>query len=447
MGPPSHSMLAGCSTDELLQCALLQLDREHSSKWVLLLPSAEQWEADRRTADIDSLHQCVAIRDGNTLRTLEGRGATLTDASTLRFADGVSVAVTGPQKLEVKCRAGGNVSITYFSLGAQERSSSPGTADAGSGQPLFTDFVRKMRAPAAMPLVRSIKKFITEAMETAATAAASAEAANTQHEKVFPASVAEYIQQACKELGQNPLWSDADEGELEAAVEGVEKYVLCKLHACLFAGCPAQRRQDEILDSKLAALATVEAERLGVPPQHRGVEQHPRWGEALQALRLVNEYKSPFDKMICVSNAARLLWYLVGTEECLPCLLLLVVRARPAHLYSNDWYIARYRSPARLTRGDVGRHFTSFHSVVESLSTLDPAALLPRGSPRSWGAQEAGEAVQSVRAALSSTGGRSIPDVARCEDLPAACVPDLIAECGRLWAIESALRAAVKLEQ
>lgn len=60
-----------------------------------------------------------------------------------------------------------------------------------------------------------------------------------------------------QEMRKHALWRDETPGEWEETREGVEKFILRKLHPHLFAPHEAEdlRRQDEGLHARLAALA------------------------------------------------------------------------------------------------------------------------------------------------------------------------------------------------
>ena len=118
-----------------------------------------------------------------------------------------------------------------------------------------------------------------------------------------------------------------------AAGEGLEKYVLTKIHAQVFGASALDVERDEALSQRLSALSFVRPEHLEIPASHAGLEEGRGGGggatsssnnssssslssssPAARALALaqrelsrVNAFKAPRDKLVCVLNACRVI--------------------------------------------------------------------------------------------------------------------------------------------
>ena len=68
----------------------------------------------------------------------------------------------------------------------------------------------------------------------------------------------------------HPAWRGASEGDLEASGEGLEKYLMTKLHPSTFAVTPDDQRADSLLSRRVAALRTfIRPEHLDIPERFR----------------------------------------------------------------------------------------------------------------------------------------------------------------------------------
>ncbi|CAE7249876.1 vps901 [Symbiodinium microadriaticum] len=96
--------------------------------------------------------------------------------------------------------------------------------------------------------------------------------------------------------------AEADEAGQANAAEGLEKFLLSRLHARLFAMEPSDLTEDELLRQKIDSFSWVGFDNLGVPPVdtsllHLAVEQ----------LHSMDKFKAPRDKMVCIGNSCRVI--------------------------------------------------------------------------------------------------------------------------------------------
>ena len=80
------------------------------------------------------------------------------------------------------------------------------------------------------------------------------------------------------------MWRDATQDELEASGEGLEKYLMTKLHPLTFAAMPDDKRVDALLSKRIAALRTfIRPEHLDIPERiHVEASLAARRGRALK---------------------------------------------------------------------------------------------------------------------------------------------------------------------
>ena len=123
----------------------------------------------------------------------------------------------------------------------------------------FTDFLEKMRAPAAMDLVRGIKGFINDMLKSSTTGDAEGDSQKVQN----------CLSQSEIAFQSHPLWHDSSYEELEAAGEGLEKYLLTKLYGRCFGVAAEDKERDELLNQRMKALHSfIKPEHLDIPDKY-----------------------------------------------------------------------------------------------------------------------------------------------------------------------------------
>ncbi|KAB1211006.1 Vacuolar protein sorting-associated protein 9A [Morella rubra] len=118
----------------------------------------------------------------------------------------------------------------------------------------FYDFLDRMRNPASLDLVRSIKSFIVSF---------SFYAANPENDGK---RVQEFFLTMEAAIREHPLWTGATDEEVDCAMEGLEKYVMTKLFSRTFASAPEDAKIDREILEKIALLQTfLKPEHLDIP--------------------------------------------------------------------------------------------------------------------------------------------------------------------------------------
>ena len=283
---------------------------------------------------------------------------------------------------------------------------------ASSTAPItFSDFLEKMRQPSASELVRSIKAFIA-AFPSGDTAPADASDAHMDAVKVQS-----FLESTEAAFRSHPLWAGASDAALDGAGEGLEKYLMTKLHARAFALCPEERLADARSDARRSLLAAfVRPEHLDVPARYRNERS---WTLARAELQKINTFKAPRDKLVCMLNCCKVVTNLLnvsaaesegeppGADDFLPVLIFVVLKAGVPQLYANLKYIERFRKESRLV-SEAAYFFTNLMSAHAFIDRANSDSL----------SISAEEFEKEMRAAAASQGTVLDGDLSPIVELP-----------------------------
>jgi hypothetical protein len=245
-----------------------------------------------------------------------------------------------------------------------------GGEPSSSTTPLtFQNFLEKMRHPSASELVKSVKSFIS-----------SFGSGGVVDAETDSARIQEFLAVTEAAFRGHPAWRGASDDELDASGEGLEKYLMTKLHPSTFAVTIGDKRADKHLTRRVAALRTF------IRPEHLDIPAHFRvetsWRLAEDELAKVNHFKAPRDKLVCVLNTCRIVNNVLntasglkpaGADDFLPVLIYVVLRANPPFLESNLRYISRFRRESRLV-SEAAYFYTNLVSAARFLATCDHEA-------------------------------------------------------------------------
>lgn len=268
-------------------------------------------------------------------------------------------------------------------------------ANASSAPLAFNNFLEKMRHPSASELVKSVKVSAPasriphpsrSADSSPRVVPSQAFISSFDSDRVEPDSEAdsrriqEFLCTTESAFRGHPMWRDATQDELEASGEGLEKYLMTKLHPLTFAAMPDDKRVDALLSKRIAALRTF------IRPEHLDIPERIHVEASLQLaegeLSKVNLFKAPRDKLVCVLNTCRIINNLLnvssgnrpaGADDFLPVLIYVVLRANPPDLESNLRYISRFRRESRLA-SEAAYFYTNLVSATHFLTKCDHAA-------------------------------------------------------------------------
>ncbi|MED6131360.1 Vacuolar protein sorting-associated protein 9A [Stylosanthes scabra] len=234
------------------------------------------------------------------------------------------------------------------------------------------DFLERMRQPSAADFVKAIKSFIVSFSN------------NAPDPERDGGAVQEFFANMEAAFRAHPLWAGCSEEELESAGEGLEKYVMTKLFARVFASVPEDVKLDDQLSEKMALVQQfIKPENLDIKPVF---ENETSWLLAQKELQKINMYKAPRDKLVCILNCCKVIGNLLlnaslaskdsppGADDFLPVLIYVTIKANPPQLHSNLLYIQRFRRQSRLA-GEAAYYFTNMLSVESFISNIDAKAL------------------------------------------------------------------------
>ena len=154
---------------------------------------------------------------------------------------------------------------------------------------------------------------------------------------------------------------------------GLERYVMERLHPRVF-GMGMDVVEDKVLQAQVATLSFVTPAHFGLLAE---ACEGTCWEAALAALRRMGSVKAPLDKVACVVETVAQLGTI--TDPCdasfVRLFALAVLRARPAQLYSQLEYIARFVHQDTLWSPEAGGPFSIARAAVQYLAHLDPMGL------------------------------------------------------------------------
>ncbi|KAJ2731953.1 hypothetical protein IW152_004166 [Coemansia sp. BCRC 34962] len=242
----------------------------------------------------------------------------------------------------------------------------------------YNDFLVQLRNPAAKPVARTVKTFLTEFGRRPMTL--------TEQVRF----VHDFLDFIADKMRQNDVWRDADDREFENAREGIEKLVMNRLFPLCFSPATSDDAdKDHVLREKMSLFRWIAEDHLDIPksPQNAAF-MHFAKSELLK----INNFKSPRDKVICILNCCTVIYGLlrnmrpkaahlptspmedVGADKFLPLLIYVVITASPPKLVSNIQYISRFRSPERM-QSEAGYYVTNLQGAIAFIESMDASCL------------------------------------------------------------------------
>ncbi|KAI9201263.1 hypothetical protein LWI28_020891 [Acer negundo] len=245
--------------------------------------------------------------------------------------------------------------------------------DSASTQSVtFFDFLDRMRNPASLDLVRSIKSFIVSF---------SFYTANPENDGK---KVQDFFFTMETAIRDHPLWDGASIEEIDSAMEGLEKYVMTKLFTRTFAPLPEDVKIDQEISEKICLLQTfLRPEHLDIPAV---LQNEASWLLAEKELQKINGFKAPREKLLCIMNCCRVInnlllnasmsenVVLAGADDFLPVLIYVVIKANPPQLHSNLKFIQLYRRQTKLV-SEAAYYFTNLVSAKSFIVDLNAKSL------------------------------------------------------------------------
>lgn len=290
-------------------------------------------------------------------------------------------------------------------------------------QNAYSVFREQLKHVSARPVISQIQDFVTKFP----TGLARNEAARRVHK--FLTAMQDWM------LSESVVFAaEADEEGRTSTAEGLEKFLLSRLHPKIFATDPQDSAEDARLQKHIDGLKWVEFKHLGMPPVDPALLTL-----AMTELCRIDNYKAPRDKLVCIMNSCRVINDVLrqvrsecgmarplSADDFLPLLIYAVILANPPRLHSNVEFVAGFRHPSRLV-AEEAYFLTTLQSAVAFIKDASPKVLdiSPEEFDKKYAAALAEKAVaeNGEEATTSSTTGTVDPTTvaAKATDLsPAA---------------------------
>ncbi|GMR34146.1 hypothetical protein PMAYCL1PPCAC_04341 [Pristionchus mayeri] len=200
-------------------------------------------------------------------------------------------------------------------------------------------------------------------------------ALNAQDEKTE--CVQQHIEWLWKALEAEGAFRAASEYQREYARKCVERTLMARIyHMAFYPNFEADIHRDEVLYKalqRLAATVSPDHDQIAIPESLRG--ECP-WPSAQHEIAVINAFKSPRDKLACISRACETISNLLAlttsgpaaADDVTPILVYVVVMANPAALLSNVQYVEGFYSSQM--SGPDAYWWTQFRAAIEFIKTL-----------------------------------------------------------------------------
>ena len=275
----------------------------------------------------------------------------------------------------------------------------------------YQAFLSRLNHPESAALLRSIKTFVRNAL-----------AATELSVDALAEATAVLYEQTEETIAEHPQWAGCDQAELERAADGVEKYVMTRLHDRVFAFEAEEKAEDEQLSTWLQRLRFLKVEHLAISPEFRNLAP---WASAQQELGRIATYKTPRDKLVSILNCCKRINAALsqasagghGADEFFPVLLFVTVQAAPAGVHASLQYISRFRHPTKLV-SEAAYYLTHMQSALSFLSSVRPEQLCIEAAAFEAGLAETHAAMERQKAETATA--KAAAEVAAAEAAAAA---------------------------
>ena len=181
--------------------------------------------------------------------------------------------------------------------------------------------------------------------------------------------------QIVKETVRKDMQSEED---CEVAIEEIEKHITSSMFIRIFPHTASA--SDLKLFNRAREHEWIKPEHLDIIPANRNESM---WKFAIEALRSIDTYRSPAEKLSCFVSCMSIIVNVlslmssgggVGTDDSLPLIIYIVLKAQPQRMYSNLNYICKFRHQDKMI-GLNGFVFQQFQSAASFIEDLEPTRL------------------------------------------------------------------------
>lgn len=170
-----------------------------------------------------------------------------------------------------------------------------------------------------------------------------------------------------------------DEQSIEMVMEEIEKHLTSSMFSFIFPIFASN--EDKRLYMKTVQHAWVKPEHLDIVPNNRN---EAMWKFAIETFQSLEIYRAPADKLDCFVNCMSIIVNVlslmstsgsgVGTDDSLPLIIYIIIKAQPKRLHSNLNYISKFRQQTKMI-GMKGFVFQQFQSAASFIEELDERSL------------------------------------------------------------------------
>ncbi|PHJ25023.1 vacuolar sorting protein 9 domain-containing protein [Cystoisospora suis] len=283
---------------------------------------------------------------------------------------------------------------TPSSTGHPQQAMTNGAGGGGGGSTAvmkprtpYNVFLDRLKHPSCALVVASVKRFV----ETFPPSLTREQAARRIHP---------FLSQTQASLLKAEVFANfaRTETDQQQVMEGLERFVLQKLHGVLFRDTPEDMKENAYLRRKIFCLSSwVELHHLEIPdlPNISALSLGAR------EIKRLDKMKCPRDKLVLILNCCRVIIAVLdaarkasgcdtppAADDLLPLLIYTLLQARPHSLHSHIQFISYFRHPSRLV-SEEAYFFTHFCSAVEFVKVVgvQPGVALNGVSPEEFEAR------------------------------------------------------------
>ena len=168
------------------------------------------------------------------------------------------------------------------------------------------------------------------------------------------------------------------EDDVENTCEEIEKYITSCMYNHIF---PSESSiEDTELHLKSLELDWIKPEHLDIVPANRNEDM---WKLAIEAMESMETYRAPAEKLNCLLDCMSIIVNVltlvsagagISTDDSLPIIIYVVIKAKPTRLYSNLNYISKFRHSSKMI-GLKGFVFQQFQSAAAFVQSVDCTCL------------------------------------------------------------------------
>ena len=248
----------------------------------------------------------------------------------------------------------------------------------------YNGFLERLRRPGSRDLVDAVRRFLASAIGPRGDGHPPRSADDSSDYEYkgledLASRTKGFLGSMEATMAQHPAWRHASEDTQLKARDGMEKYVMLKLHPFVFAKEPADAEEDRRLSERVKVLGFLTPDHLDMNPAVRNEVVLSIAGEEL---RKINRFATPGEKIGCIVKCCSVIFSVLnlagggkaGADDFLPVFIYVVLKAGVEHLHSNCEYIRLYRNQADL-QSKAGYCFVNLCSAYEFISSVEGSML------------------------------------------------------------------------